>query len=229
MLQPDLISGYQGYFRPNIPVSIAQSATDSGAIQCGGFLLCGISMPSIFTGTALTFLVGNSVDGYQANGEILFGGTTANDDTITINGVAITFKTADPTGNEVLIGGTAAETAQNLKDFLDATDDDDLLACTYSISGALITVTAVVHGTAGNAYTFAKSSSDITLTPSGGVLTGGGFRPLYSASNSLVSMTVAAGRCYAVDPANFTGVQFLKLRSGSTELNARTITCTLKG
>jgi hypothetical protein len=57
----------------------------------------------------------------------------------------------------------------------------------------------------------------------------GTYTPLYDSSNSLVSMTVAQGRAYAVDPKNFQGINFLKIVSGSTEGSARTIICSLKG
>ncbi len=223
------ITGYQGYFNPQQNVVIAQGAQISEAFSCGGFVLSGILLPNVFTGTALTFLVGNSLDGFQADGQIVFGGVTTDGDTIEINGTELTFVDATPGALEVLIGATAAETASNLYDVLVASLDAGIVACTYSLAGAVVIVTAVVHGVDGNAYTFSKSSTDITLTPSGGFLAGGGFRPLYDASNSLVSMTVAQSRCYAVDPKNFQGVLFLQIKSGSAELAQRTITCLLKG
>lgn len=222
-------SGYSGFFNPSVPVNIALGAQESDAINCGGFILSGIILPSLFTGTALTFEVGDSLVGFQANGEILFTAVPTDGDTLTINGTTITFVDASPGAFEVLNGLTAAATAANLQAFLEASTDTGLVACTYSTVGALTIVTAVVHGTAGNAYTFAKSSTHITLAPSGGTLTGGGFRPLYDASNALVSMTVAQGRCYAVDPKNFQGVEFLKIKSGSAEASARTLICALRG
>lgn len=225
------VTGYQGFFNPGQSVAIAQGGTISGVINCGGMCLTGVILPNVFTGTALTFQVGDDAAGYQATGQIVFSGTTSNNDTITINSTVITFKTVvtDAT-TQVLIGGTSAETAANLYAFLIASLTAALLLCTYSYTaaGTSLLVTAVVHGTAGNAYTFAKSSADITLTPSGGVLSGGGFRPLYNSSGQ-VSYTVAQGRSYAIDPKDFQGIPFLKLVSGSAELAPRTIICTLKG
>lgn len=223
------ITGYLGFFNPSQSVVIPAGDTFSAPINCAGFCLTGIILPSLFTGTGLTFYAGDSSIGFQANGEILLTGTTSNNDTITINGTVITFKSSGPSGNQVLIGADAAGTAANLFAFLAASLNAGLAACTYSLAGDVITVLAIVHGTAGNAYTFAKSSSDITLTPSGGTLSGGGFRQLYDASNSAISMTVAQGRCYAVDPANFQGVQWLQIKSGTTETSARTLICSLKG
>ncbi len=113
------ISGYQGLFAPAVPVVIGNGAQASAAINCGGFVLCGIKLPAAFTGSTLTFQVCDTVDG------------------------------------------------------------------TY--------------------------------------------QDLYNAVNDLVSMDVAAGRWYAIDPAFFSGVQFLKIKSGSAEGAARTIVCQLRG
>ncbi len=229
MADRKFITGYQGYFNPSQVVTIPAGESVSETIPTGGMVLAGLILPSLLTGTALTFLVGDALEGYQATGQAVFGGTTTDGDTITLNGVEITFVDLDPEDNEVLIGATAAETVANLQAFLDATEDEDLLALTYESAGDLLLVTAIEHGVAGNAIEFAKNSTDITLTPSGGFLTGGGFRPLYDASNAQVSMTVTAGRAYAVDPKNFQGVVFLQLKSGSTEVSQRTIICSLKG
>lgn len=223
------ITGYQGYFNPGQSVPIAQGAQISSAFNCGGMVVAGIVMPNVFTGTALTFLMGDSIDGYAADGQIIFDTNPANLDTLTLNGVVITFVTGTPSGSQVQIGGSATLTMAALQAFLNATVDASLLALTYASSGTAMVVAAVAHGVAGNAIVFDKSSSHMTLTPSGGVLSGGGFRPLYDASNALVSMTVAQGRAYAVDPKNFQGVQFLQIKSGSAELAPRTLICTLKG
>lgn len=229
-MAPQLKTGYTGFFNPDQHVAIASGDTESEVIGCLGFVLVGLILPSIFTGTSLTFLVGDSPSGFQARGEILFNTNPANGDTITINGVLITLVTGTPSGSQVQISGVnAAGTMANLQAFLDATVDPDLLACTYSSSGTLMTVVAVTAGEDGNAISFAKSSSHMTLTPSGGTLSGGGFTPLYDASNAQVSMTVAAGRAYAVDPTNFQGISYFKIKSGATELNARTVSCQLRG
>lgn len=114
-----IVSGYAGSFIPAVSMSIANGAQSSSAIDLKGFVLAGIKLPAVFTGTALTFEVSDAIDGT--------------------------------------------------------------------------------------------------------------FQPLYDASNALVSMTVAQGRWYAVDPANFQGVQFLKIKSGSAEGGARTLTVSLRG
>lgn len=223
-------SNQSGYLLSDIATQIAAGSTESAAIPVNAMSLVGVIVPAVFTGVALSFLVGNSADGFQASGQIVFDTNAADADTVTINGQVITFKTVVllPT-TQVEIGSSKEETAQNLQDFLEATAIAALLACTYVTVNNVVMVTAVVSGTAGNAYTFDKSSSHITLSPAAGTLTGGGFRPLYNAANSLISMTVAAGRTYAVDPANFQGLLFMKLKSGSTEVATRTLFVSLKG
>jgi hypothetical protein len=65
-------TGYQGNFNPAQAVTIAISTTTSPAVDCGGFVLCGIQLPAVLTGTAISFLA--SADGvtYQP----LFNTTT---------------------------------------------------------------------------------------------------------------------------------------------------------
>lgn len=55
------ISGYQGNFNPNVPVTIANGQQLSSALNLKGLVLVGILLPAAFTGTALTFEA--SVDG----------------------------------------------------------------------------------------------------------------------------------------------------------------------
>lgn len=109
----------------------------------------------------------------QATGSITFTANPANNDTVTVNGVAITFVTASPTGNQVLIGATKEDTAAALQTFLAASAASQLTVATYSVSGAVVTITFTAPGPNGDAYTLAKSSSAITL--SGATLSGGAF------------------------------------------------------
>lgn len=99
----------------------------------------------------------------------LAGGVAS--DTLTVNGTAITFVAASPSGNQVLVGPTAAATSANLQAFLAASVDSNIVQGTYATVGTLTTVTAAEPGTAGNGFTLAKSSSHISL--SGATLSGG--------------------------------------------------------
>lgn len=112
-------TGYEGNANPNYPVTIAISTQLSTVINCGGFSLCGVLLPTAFTGTVLTFQA--SVDG---------------------------------------------------SNFYD------------------------VHSTT---------------------------------SGTLLSYTVAPSTFCSIDPKDFHGVQFLKIKSGSSEAAARTLVASLKG
>lgn len=129
----------------------------------------------VCTWNGTEFIINSSTTGAgrQASGTITFTGNPLNNDTVTINGIVITFVTAGPTGNQVLIGGTAAQTAVNLNTFLTNSVNANLLLMTYAVNvgTAVVTCTAVSVGTAGNTLTLVKSSANITL--SGATLTGG--------------------------------------------------------
>jgi hypothetical protein len=109
--------------------------------------------------------------GYQATGSIEFTGAGSPGDLIVVNGLSIELVSSSPTGNQVLIGGTAAETAANLQFFLMNSVNVDLTVATYSLLNATITITYNVIGIGGNGYTLTTTSSFVTL--SGAHLTGG--------------------------------------------------------
>lgn len=102
--------------------------------------------------------------GVNASGTITFTGNPSNNDTITVNGTLITFVTGTPVGSQVLIGSSSQITAANLNTFLINSLNAGILASTYSITGLVITVTAVAVGTGGNAITLTKSCANITLS-----------------------------------------------------------------
>lgn len=103
------------------------------------------------------------------SGATFSGGVAA--DTLTVNGTAITFVAASPSGNQVLVGPTVAATSANLQGFLQASANANIDDATYSSASNITTVTYKVVGTGGNAFTLTKSSSHITL--SGATLSGG--------------------------------------------------------
>lgn len=57
---------------------------------------------------------------------------------------------------------------------------------------------------------------------------GGTYQPVFNSAGA-VSYTVAQGNYYAIDPKDFQGIQFLKIKSGTAEGAARTLNCVLKG
>lgn len=105
-----------------------------------------------------------TTDGVKASGTITFAANPTAEDTITVGTTTLTFKSADPGENEVLIGTDVAATIDNV---IAALPD----SVTGSKSSGVLTITAVAVGTAGNSIALAKSGSDITV--SGATLTGG--------------------------------------------------------
>lgn len=125
----------------------------------------------VWTGSQFQVASKSSGIGAAASGTVTLTANPAANDTLTINGTAVTFVAASPTGSQVLIGTNAAATAANLQAFLAASADSNLSQCSYATVGAVTTVTAVALGNTGNSITLAKSSTAITL--SGATLAGG--------------------------------------------------------
>ena len=114
--------------------------------------------------------------GIPASGAISFSDQPVTNATLTLNGTLITLVTGAPTGSQVKIGATLAETVANLVTFLNASADTGIVDARYaaSLDGAGVTITAVALGTAGNSYTLAKGSTPaLNATLSGATLTGG--------------------------------------------------------
>jgi hypothetical protein len=110
--------------------------------------------------------------GVQATNKITLTSNPTASDTVTINGSVVTFVSALTSGLQVLLGATALITAQNLQAFLAASTDSNLILSTYSTTGLVTTMTAVLGGTAGNAYTLA--TSDVAKITVGGATFSGG-------------------------------------------------------
>lgn len=106
-----------------------------------------------------------------AFGNVTMTGIPAPNDTVTINGTVVTFVAAGAVGNQVNIGGSAAATAAALQTFLAGSVDVNIALMSYSLLGAVVYVKSKLTGTAGNAYTLAKSGTNITV--SGATLAGG--------------------------------------------------------
>ncbi len=103
-----------------------------------------------------------------ASGTITISGLPANNDTVTVNGTAVTFKTSGATGSQVNIAATPLATAQVLAAFLAASADANLDDCTYSCANSngsgVITVASKAIGTASNSIALAKSGANIALS-----------------------------------------------------------------
>ncbi len=147
--------------------------------------------------------------GTAATGSFTFSVNPSNGDTVTLNGVLVTFVSGAAVGSQVQIVGTCFGTITALEQFLTANTADALLVASYLAVGpgpdvAGLDVTYRTVGTAGNAYTLAASAA----TPSGAHLTGGINGPIYSgpaAKVILCNMTnaLAVYRARVTDPATW--------------------------
>lgn len=124
------------------------------------------NLVKIMPGAVLT-----EVGGTAATGTITIASNPSDGDTVTVNGVAVTFKTSGATGNQVNIGASAGATATALAAFLNAASQAALSVATYAANASAVTVTYDVKGVAGNAFTLASGQASVTV--SGAKLTGG--------------------------------------------------------
>lgn len=124
------------------------------------------NLVKIMPGAVLT-----EVGGSAATGTITIATNPSDGDTVTVNGVVVTFKTSGATGNQVNIGASAGATATALAAFLNASSLAGLSVATYTANASAVTVTYDVKGTAGNNFTLASGQASVTV--SGAKLTGG--------------------------------------------------------
>lgn len=106
-----------------------------------------------------------------AFGSITLTANPANNDTVTIAGTTVTFKTSGATGLQVNIGADVTATALALQQLLSASTDVNLVTCTYTALAGVVYILAAASGTGGNSITLAKSGTNITI--SGATLSGG--------------------------------------------------------
>ncbi len=166
-----LIAGTAALTAANL-LAFLQASADAN-IALSTYSLIGATI----TATARLYsTAGNSYTLAKSGANITIGGGTfsggVNPDTLTVNGFAFTFVPANGDTSHIVVGPTASITAANINTALNASVDAGVAAATYSVSDTLITATYKVTGTAGNAFTIAKSSSHLTVssTLSGGVV-----------------------------------------------------------
>lgn len=128
--------------------------------------------------------------GFHASGSINITGAPAADETVTINGHAITFKTSGATGPQVNIGANAVATAQSLKAVINAAPGTYLV--TASGDNDTLLLTALATGTGGNSITLTESAANLTVS-GGGTLTGGSASAVISPGANVV-IDLARGR-----------------------------------
>ena len=122
--------------------------------------------------------------GGYATGTITVGGQPVAAETVTLNGVVITFRTTlTGTGVECLIGGTTTITASNLADAINA--NVATTNTTASASGTVVTLVAEDVGTAGNSVTLVEGVANVSFTVSGATLTGGSASETTPSNNAI--------------------------------------------
>src|ERR1700722_9064267 len=94
-----------------------------------------------------------------------FSGNVSPGDTLSLNGVAISFVSGAPVSNQVQVGGSLGVTLTNLTAFLSSMrlSNPALNGLSYGINGSVFNILNVVPGAA---YAIAKSSTAITLSGS---------------------------------------------------------------
>lgn len=132
-----------------------------------------LSGAGICTWTGSQFDIASTTTGagIAATGTMTVATQPSPGDTVTVNGISIQFVASSPSGNQVLIGGSAALTAVNLNTFLQASVSPNILQATYAVVGNVVTATYFQVGVAGNAFTLATSGAHVTV--SGATLSGG--------------------------------------------------------
>jgi flagellin len=123
----------------------------------------------------------NSGTGAQASGNLTFTANVAGGQTINLNGVSLV------AGVDFAVGGTAAQTAQNLATSLNA--DSRFDGFSFDASGNNLAIEADVAGEAGNQFTInqAASTAGASFVVGGDALTGAGVFSLQGGTNDGLS------------------------------------------
>lgn len=175
-----------------------QPATDQGQAADGQ----AIQQFQVLMHDAEGKLVPMTTAGDYATGTITVGGQPADGETVTINGVAITFEaTAPAAAGQSLIGADTTETATNLRAVIN--DAPETYGVTASGTGTTVTLTAIAAGTAGNAITLAEAVTDAGFTVSGATLSGANAAEDVPSGNAVA---VAAQAVAAATPGAFVPV-----------------------
>jgi hypothetical protein len=126
----------------------------------------------ILSGTFQAGVAAINVGSATATATVTIGaGDFANNDTLTINGIAFTAKTSGATGNQFNIGASLTETAENLVTAINNSTTKLIIQTVKASNVAgVVTLTSRIPGVIGNAaatgglFTLAKSATNVTLT-----------------------------------------------------------------
>lgn len=124
------------------------------------------------SGAGLIQLIGGSP---FATGTLTFVANPVASETIDVNSITFTFVAGASGATDVHIGDTAAETALELVNVLNASANGSITVATYSVAfgGNVVTITYDTAGTTGNSFALADSSGTVAVTRSAATLLGG--------------------------------------------------------
>ncbi len=144
----------------------------------------------------------------RATGTLTFGSAGNATDTIVINGHTITQVASGATGAQINIGASATETGQNLANYLNQASVQALTGVSATAAAGVVTLTALVGGTAGNSITTTETGSSVTA--SGGTLSGGATTRRYTDYGKAIGITLEpiAAVDKDVDCPYYSGGQF---------------------
>lgn len=94
-------------------------------------------------------------------------------ETIAVNGVTFTFVAGASTATNVNIKASKELTMVEFAVVLNASANGSITVATYTVVGAILTVTYDTYGTGGDAFTLANSSGSVAITRSAATLAGG--------------------------------------------------------
>lgn len=115
-------------------------------------------------------------DGAQATGTITVATNLTAGQNFTIGGKTITARATAATlasNLDFVVGATASATAAALAAFINGSSDGVLSTIKATVAGAVVTLTAIQRGIAGNAITLATGTAAASITVSGATLIGG--------------------------------------------------------
>ncbi len=140
----------------------------------------------------------------KAAGNIVFSGQPAPNSTLTLNGVAWTFVTGTPSGNQTQIGADIDATLVAVASDLNGSADAEIAKCTYTANTTdRLEIEFDTAGTTGNSFTLAASANS-GGSVSAATLTGGGYRHEWlSGGDDIPSFTFEIGHPQLLTPVFF--------------------------
>jgi len=176
----------------------SETLTASGAPATGTITIGTVPVASdTVTVGATTYTFDTS-----ATGTITLNSVPTAGDTVTIGATTYKFVTTLVNANDVLIvAGNTSNTTQNLRAAIDGDSGECFsgppcfgtgttanASVTATRNNNVVTVTAITSGTGGNSIAFTTTSAAITLSPGGGMLSGGAGGTL-STANEVLAVT----------------------------------------